>query len=235
MTWQNGRVKRSGEWSLQDDHSPDRIREREVLKDLKVLFSVRSEDILVQDFGKSPGIVLGTSKVELKQKPALSLLTAFVRENEAVFVFRQHTETSSRACLLLSSVASPGYQTQIFTSGHSTCPAVFLIFHPFLFSNLFTWRNLFSIIPWVTMSTNTGNTFSIFHKQLNLVTASTLRKAKLEPRLLVLTHASRSWIARTCGRDVQTGHPEYREWWRKWLNILCLSGPGGLISVFRWR
>lgn len=103
-----------------------------MLKNLKVLFSVRSEDILVQDFGKSPGIVLETSKVELKQKPTLSLLAAFVRENEAVFIFRQHTETSFRACLLKSSVVSPGYQTRIFTSGHNTCPAVFLIFHPFL-------------------------------------------------------------------------------------------------------
>lgn len=110
------------------------ILEREVLKNLKVLFSVRSEDILVQDFGKSSGIVLETSKVlELKQKPTLSLLTAFVRENEAVFVFRQHTETSFRACLLISSIVSPGYQTRLFTSGHSTCPAVFLIFHSFLF------------------------------------------------------------------------------------------------------
>lgn len=80
-----------------------------MVKNLKVLFSVRSEDILVQDFGQSPGIVLETSKVELKQKPTLSLLAAFVRENEAVFIFRQHTETSFRACLLISSVVSPGY------------------------------------------------------------------------------------------------------------------------------
>lgn len=67
----------------------------------------------MQDFGESPGIVLETGEVEMKQKPtlSLSLLAAFVRENEGMFVFRQHTGTSFRACLLLSIVASPGYQT----------------------------------------------------------------------------------------------------------------------------
>lgn len=97
----------------------------------------------VQDFAKSPSIVLETSNVEIKQRPALnlSLLTArcfCLRENEAVFVFRHHTETSFRACLLISIVVSLGYQTRIFTSGHSTCPAVFLVFLSFYFVKLFT-------------------------------------------------------------------------------------------------
>lgn len=124
-------------------------KQTEVFKNYKVLLSVSAEDMQVQDFGKSPGIVLETSDVEIKQRPALnrSLLSArcfCLREKEAVFVFTQHTETSFRACLLISIVVSPGHQTRSFTSGHSTCPAVFLIFPSFSFVSCFTEKSIFS-------------------------------------------------------------------------------------------
>lgn len=76
-------------WVQDEAYCP---KQTEVFKNYKVLFSVRAEDLQVQDFGKSPGIVLETNNADIKQRPALnlSLLTArcfYVRENEAVFVF----------------------------------------------------------------------------------------------------------------------------------------------------
>lgn len=62
-------------WAQDEAYCPNQT---EVFKNYKLLFSVRAEDMLVQDFGKSPGIVLVTSDVEIKQRPTLnlSLLTA---------------------------------------------------------------------------------------------------------------------------------------------------------------
>lgn len=47
----------------------------EVFKIHKMLFSVRAEDLQVQDFGKSPGIVLESSDVEIK--PTLNLMSSY--------------------------------------------------------------------------------------------------------------------------------------------------------------
>lgn len=48
-------------------------KQTEVLTNYKALFSVRAEDMQVQDFGKSPGIVWETSDIEIKQRPTLNL------------------------------------------------------------------------------------------------------------------------------------------------------------------
>lgn len=49
-------------WAQDEAYCP---KQTEVFKNYKLLFSVKAEDMLVQDFGKSPGIVLETSDIEI--------------------------------------------------------------------------------------------------------------------------------------------------------------------------
>lgn len=52
-------------WVRDEAYCP---RQPEGFQKYKVLFSVRAEDMQVQNFGKSPDIVLETSNVGMKQR-----------------------------------------------------------------------------------------------------------------------------------------------------------------------